>query len=363
MSEAAALHFAQTYAQARGMFLAAAAAAGLAVESHAHPLMGRDGETLALDVARFGAADAQSLLMISSACHGVEGFCGSGVQHALLTDHSWHAELANSGVAVLYLHALNPHGFSFWRRVTNEGVDLNRNFHDFSQALPNNSAYDELASYLIPPTWPPTPENEAHIGAYMARHGDKGFQAAVSGGQHKHPLGLFFGGTAPTWSNGVFRKVLGQHAQHCQRLGWIDVHTGLGPSGHGEIIYAGRNDAAGIALARQWWGDKVTSTYDGSSSSAPLTGLMCAAIYEECPQARYTGMALEFGTLPTLEVIAALRADHWLQSNPQAPPAQHSALKQQMRDAFYTDTPQWKQQIVEQGLAAARAALRGLAAS
>ena len=37
-----------------------------------------------MDVARYGPADAPALLIISSACHGVEGFCGSGVQIALL---------------------------------------------------------------------------------------------------------------------------------------------------------------------------------------------------------------------------------------------------------------------------------------
>jgi len=72
--------FSSNYAQARIKFLeaaAAAAAAGLSVQSHAHPLKGRDGEDLATDVARDGPMDAPNLLIISSACHGVEGFCAA----------------------------------------------------------------------------------------------------------------------------------------------------------------------------------------------------------------------------------------------------------------------------------------------
>ena len=42
--------FAQSYAQARSKFLAAAETAGLDAASHAHPLLGRDGEALAMDV-------------------------------------------------------------------------------------------------------------------------------------------------------------------------------------------------------------------------------------------------------------------------------------------------------------------------
>ena len=74
--------FSQSYAEARQQFLEAAAAAGLAVQSHVHPLTGRDGEALALDVVRDGPVDASRVLILSSGCHGVEGFCGSAVQTA-----------------------------------------------------------------------------------------------------------------------------------------------------------------------------------------------------------------------------------------------------------------------------------------
>src|SRR5262249_21666791 len=137
--------FSQTYAEARQKFLAAAHAAGLQVGSHDHPSRGRDGEPLAMDVVRLGPVDAAGLLVISSACHGVEGFCGSGVQVSLLGDAPFIDAVERSGSAVLLIHALNPYGFSWWRRTTQENVDLNRNFCDFSQPLPMNTAYDEMA--------------------------------------------------------------------------------------------------------------------------------------------------------------------------------------------------------------------------
>ncbi len=353
--------FSQTYAQARGQFLAAAASAGLAVQSHAHPLPGRESEALAMDVVLHGRADARGLLLLSSACHGVEGYCGSGVQVALLQDSAWRQRVADSGLAVLYIHALNPHGFSHWRRVTQENVDLNRNFHDFSKPLPHNSAYDEIAHLLIPDTWPAPPAVQAATHDYVATRGMKAFQAAVTAGQHGHEHGLFYGGRGPTWSNTTLRQVLRQHGQACQRLGWIDFHTGLGPNGHGERIFACADDAAALRRARAWWGADVTSIYDGSSTSALLTGLMWMATEVECPQAEYTGIALEYGTVDMAEVMEALRGDHWLAAHPQAPPAQAQALKQRMRDAFYTDTDGWKQAIVAQGREAAYQGLQGLA--
>ena len=58
--------------------------------------------------------------------------------------------------------------------------------------------------------------------------------------------------------------------------------------------------------------------------------------------------------------MAALRADQWLENHPEAGDAQRRAIKQQVRDAFYTDTDVWKEQIVEQGVDAAYGAVRGL---
>ncbi|HET6598730.1 MAG TPA: M14 family metallopeptidase [Burkholderiaceae bacterium] len=355
-------HFSQSYAEARAKFLAAAEAAGLAVQSHAHPMLGRDGETLAMDVVRDGPLDAAALLIVSSACHGVEGFCGSGVQTTLLHDAAFRAASRDAGVAVLHIHGLNPYGFSWWRRTTHENVDLNRNFHDFSQPLPKNRGYDELAALIVPPTWPPTAEVDAAIERFVEERGLPALQQAISGGQHDHPEGLFYGGRNPTWSHTTVRHVLHEHGTHCQRLGWIDLHTGLGPSGVGERIFACRDDAAALERAKAWWGDKITSLYDGSSTSAKLTGMMWMAAYDECPQAEYTGMALEYGTLPITEMMDALRADQWLELHPEAPPEQARAIKQHTRDAFYPDTDAWKQQIIEQALDAANGAVRGLGA-
>jgi hypothetical protein len=354
--------FSQRYAEARQKFLAACDGVGLAVQTHAHPLPGRDGELLALDVARLGPPDADALLLLSSACHGLEGFCGSGVQVALLHDTAFREAAAHAGVAVLFLHALNPWGFSWLRRTTHENVDLNRNWHDFGAALPANPGYDELAAAIVPAEWPPTPANEAVLQAYAARHGGRALQTAITSGQYRHPDGLFFGGTAPTWSQGALRAVLREHATRCARLGWIDLHTGLGPSGHGERIFACRDDATALARARAWWGDAVTSIYDGSSASALLRGLMWNVVDEACAQATYTGIAMEYGTLPLDEVLTALRADQWLQNHPEAGAAQAAAIKQRLRDAFYTDTPVWKAQIVAQAREAALQAVAGLAA-
>lgn len=358
------LAFAPSYAGARVRFLEGAAAAGMAIRSLDHPLPGREGETLAMDVALDGPDDAERLLIVSSACHGVEGFCGSGIQVFATHDAEWRAHARAAGVAVLYIHALNPWGFSHLRRVNEDNVDLNRNFQDFSRPLPRNPGYEELHPALLPAAWPPGPENEAVIAHFIGHHGLAAYQRAVSQGQHSHADGLFFGGTAPTWSHRSFREVLRRHGGPVRHLAWIDLHTGLGPCGLGERIFACRNDARALQRARAWWGGDgqtpVTSIYDGSSTSAQLTGLMWSAIYEECPQAEYTGLALEYGTQPLLDVLNALRGDQWMRLHPEAPAGLKAAIQKRMKDAFYVDTDAWRAQVVSQARQAMFQAVDGL---
>jgi hypothetical protein len=359
--------FAASYAQARSRFLEAARDAGLQVESRPHPRQGRDGEPLAMDVVRDGPADAQHLLIVTSGCHGVEGFCGSGVQVSALRDSGWRAHARQHGVAVLYIHALNPYGFSHIRRATHENVDLNRNFHDFSKPLPVNEDYRNLRHLLAPEQWPPSMAENTAVARYIGERGLPSLQAALTRGQHEFPDGMFFGGTAPCWSNLNLREVLRAHARRAAHVAWIDIHTGLGPPGVGERIFAGREDPAEIARARDWWGGNgatpVTSIYDGSSTSAFLTGLMFNSAYAECPQARYTGIAIEYGTVPLMETLQALRAEHWLFLHPDAPPALAAQIKQHTKDVFYIDTPEWKASILEQAREAMAQAVDGLAVS
>ncbi|HET8744241.1 MAG TPA: M14 family metallopeptidase [Ramlibacter sp.] len=357
--------FASSYGEARQKFLRAAADAGLACEAKTHPVAGLQGEELAMDVARDGEPEASNLLVLTSGCHGVEGFCGSGVQVAALRDAELRRRAAEAGVAILHVHALNPYGFSHFGRTTHENIDLNRNFHDFGRPLPVNADYRELHELLVPASWPPAADNRRAVGQYVAERGMAHYQAVISRGQYEYPDGLFYGGVAPSWSNLALREVLRAHGRRAGRIAWIDIHTGLGPSGVGERIFAARDDAACLARARAWWGGggrtKVTSIYDGSSTSAFLTGLMFEAAYDECPQAEYTGVALEYGTVPVLETFEALRAEQWLRRHPEAPRELADAIRRQVFEAFYTDTDAWREQVLAQAREALLQAVEGLA--
>ncbi|HVO87422.1 MAG TPA: M14 family metallopeptidase [Casimicrobiaceae bacterium] len=353
--------FAQSYAEARDKFLAAARERGAHVDSVVHALPGRDGEVLATDFAIIGPANASALLTITSGTHGVEGFCGSGAQIGLLRDAAFAEQVDRCRVAVLFVHAVNPYGFSFWRRVNEDNVDVNRNCRDFARSPTPNPGYAEVHHLVVPEVWPPDAENRQAVGVLVAKHGLPALQATVSRGQSEFPDGLFYAGRAPVWSNVTMRDALGRYGNARARLAWIDIHSGLGPAGHGEKIYSGSNEPTMLARARAWFGNDVTSFYEGTSTSAEVEGPLCHAALAECAHAELTLIGLEFGTRPFIDVLTALRGEQWLHNHPQVPAPVGDAIKRMMRDAFYVDSPAWKGMIYGQTRTAVFQALNGLA--
>jgi len=354
--------FSADYAEARAKFLEAVADAGLHAECHAHPGSGPHGEALAADSVWIGDADADNVLVLISATHGVEGFCGSGAQIDFLHNLP---ELPRD-TAALVIHAINPHGFAWLRRVTAEGVDLNRNYVDFTQPLPTNPGYDELADAIVPVELSEavTRAADARLAAYLQQHGPRDFEIALSGGQYNHPHGMFYGGTGPTWSRRVSEELVARHRlPERRRVALIDYHTGLGPFGYGEPICDHPPGSIGVRLARAWYGDSVTEPALGTSTSVPKTGLADTG-WQQMVGEPMVYVALEFGTYSFNDMKVALRGDHWLHAQEgrvdwQAPATQ--VIKAAIRRQFYPDTDDWKEMVLFRSRQMIRQALEGMA--
>lgn len=353
-------YFCADYAAARAAFLEAAEAAGATVTGYAHPTAtGPDGGALSTDTARLGPADARTLIVHISGTHGVEGFAGSGCQVGLL--RSGRASALPADTALLMVHALNPYGFAWLRRVNEDNVDLNRNFRDHAAPTPPNDAYAEVHDVLVPRAWvgPEKADTDAAILRMLGEDPTR-FQAAVTSGQYTFPTGLFYGGTRPSWSAETLRRILGTHLAGVTRLGWIDVHTGLGDRGACELISAQPPTSAEYRRASRWFDGQVKSTAAGESLSADLDGVN-VQVLRAWPEVEATCVAAEYGVVSILETLEALRADNWLHARGDPTGPEAPAIKQQIRDAFYGDDPAWKAQVYETGAGLFDALCRGLA--
>jgi len=353
--------FSSTYSEARDKFIGAATDAGATLERFDNPAKGPAGGSLSTDIAWLGPRDAQRVLVTISGTHGAEGFCGSGVQVGWFL--TGRANRLPPNTALLQIHAINPFGFAWLRRTTEENVDLNRNYIDFSQPLPVNEGYVKYRHLICPQDWsePVARETTEEIKRLFLELPPMAMQAAISSGQYVDPDGLFYGGQQPSWSRLTSEAIMRKYLSTAEQIAVIDYHTGLGPRGYGERIGNGKKGVPGWDRAMDWWGD-VTSADDGSSSSAPLQGVSLEAWVQQLPHAVVTAIALEYGTQPFEQVLLALRADNWLHAHGDIASDLGKQIKQQARDAFYQDADDWKQMVWSRGIDTQEIALARLAA-
>ena len=356
----AAKYFPASYDEDRGNFRDAAAAEGFETVAYGNPTKGPDGQELTTDVCWIGPRDAERVLVAISGTHGNEGYGGSGVQHAWLREGLYKE--VPEGTAQLLIHAINPSGFSWIRRVTEENVDMNRNFIDFGQPLPENSGYEELHDYICPKQWDDATlaECDRVFDAYVEKNGLAALQHAISGGQYSHPDGLFFGGAGPTNARSTLLQIVADYLGSAKKVAVVDYHTGLGPYGHGERIVVHDPKGPAIERARQWYDGDITSPFDGSSTSAPLTGVNLMGMERALGDAEFTAVALEYGTFELMEVLNCLRADNWLHHHGDLESVKGKAIKKETRRCLYPDKDDWKEMVWERGVETQRKAVAGL---
>jgi hypothetical protein len=349
---AAAGYFSKDYFEARERFLSAAHKAGARLQSALHPTAkGPDKRDIFMDCATLGDEDAPHGLVIISGTHGPEGYCGSGLQTGLL--EAGLAESWAQSMRVVLIHAHNAYGFAWDTRFNEDNIDLNRNYlESFAPPLPENPNYGLLAHWAAPAERDEAglANAEAQLFGFAAQHGFPALQGALTGGQYSHPKGVYYGGLAASWSNETIHGFLRATCTGLTKVVSIDMHTGLGPFGHGEIITEAAPDSEHYARQATIWGDEICSTKDGSSVSAELSGTMDGALVRAFAPAWSACIAIEFGTLDTLSVFKATQASSWLhcygdKNGPEAGP-----IRQDIRAAFYPETDEWKQMVWDRSL-------------
>lgn len=354
--------FAEDYYEAREKFLAACAALPGKLHQFQHPTLHYQNQPLSTDVFWLGPKQADKVLVVISATHGVEGFCGSAAQVNWLK----HEALPDNDIALLFIHALNPFGFAYLRRVNEDNIDLNRNFIDFSE-VPSNEGYRELAPFLLPAQWTEAANRETHakIDDYRKRYGQRQTEVAISGGQYQYSDGLFYGGSGPSWSRLNVESIFRQY-RLSERSGVavIDIHSGLGPYGYGEVISDHPPQSAGATMAKCWFGDSVTEPACGTSTSVPKWGLQDYAWHAAFGD-RGCYVTLEFGTYSVDDMFGVLCEENYYRqqlNRDGAASAQYQAAQQRLRDYFFPNKNDWKEMVLFRSGQVLCQALEGLRA-
>lgn len=333
--------FSVDYSEARRRFTGICDAANIGVESHRNPKSGPRGEVLYTDCAVLGPAEAKRVLVVNSATHGVEGFCGSAALSGWLRSRFY--ECLPPDTRVVLIHALNPYGFAWLRRVNEENVDLNRNFVGDHTACPDNTEYEQIHRYLLPCRWDGSAVSKIRqaLERTVRQRGLLTMQSLICRGQYLRPDGVFYGGDKPGWSHMVFMDIVRDHVAGAKSALLMDFHTGLGSFGEPELICAAPPDDR----IRAWFTDRLTCARLGNAVGPSLSGTIGQGIRRALPDTRVYSVTVEFGTYDIYRVLNAILADNWLhvRGDPGSDSAQ--VVKREIRECFYPDSDEWRRNV------------------
>jgi hypothetical protein len=354
--------FSESYAEARAKFIALAQARKAKIVSVVHPrARGAEGEELAIDIAVFGDPDAEKTLFLVSGTHGQEGFLGSALQIAFLSDLD-----IPDGVNVVALHALNPWGFSHLSRTDEANIDLNRNFGDGGSRLVDDELYPILFRAMCPDDWTHETIDWSDVrDRVIADHGLKRMITVLAGGQAIEPTGLNYVGAGPGWSRTVVEEVLPKLFAQARKIAFIEWHTGLGAFGELSHMCSFAPGSPAYERVFGWMGEAARSsfaaTFDVAKGEVPsYEGLFSAWLPRTAPQADWTGLLIEVGTYDNLTVGDAVRMDRWLKFGTGRSEMPRDEMRRTMMDRLNPPLPEWRAKALANGLDAQTRALRGL---
>ena len=324
-----------------------------------HPLVGPANDKLSCDVLFLGNTNTpQRVLVLISATHGVEGFAGSAIQTDCFPILN-NIVLQDKDLGVVFIHALNPWGFAWLRRNDHEGIDLNRNFVDFTTPLPENQEYAAIYQAISQLQL----DEQNDIQSLWQENGLQVFTEIITKGQYSHKDGCFYGGSAASWS----RQVLEQITQHpmiknAERMAVIDLHTGLGPYGYGELINDHLPATAGFHWAEKLYGANACAALLGESCSTVKKGLLDYHWHKVMGD-RGCFVTLEFGTFALQQLLSTLIKEQLYHCSLDSSGQQRDINNKHVQDLkafFYPAEKTWQQQVLFRGRQTVAMALDGM---
>lgn len=331
--------FSATYTIARQRFVSAALEKGLAHEAVMHPEQDSLLPAAVVDIVRIGPRDARKVLFVTSGVHGTELTAGSGIQLQLI---DVFCEALPDDCAMVLVHGVNPVGCARLSRTDENNVDPNRNMVTSFNDLPENPDYTALHDDLCPADWcNDVSLRDQGLLDFVAKNGERALVQNVLKGQHSHPDGLFFGGTAESWTVRNLTRIVRDHGQGAKQLGIVDLHTGVGPYGFGEVMRMDKPPVAGAEWEKI--GNLVCDVLDRVDVARPPLKII-----------------MEYGTYPFERVLNNLRADNWLRHHGSVHTPQGREIKKNLQDALFADDPKWLGDVSRQGIDVCRQALSEL---
>ncbi len=258
-----------------------------------------DDHDLTIDILHADATERKErLFVLSTGLHGIEGYVGAVMMQLFIEEYLPQFDPATTGI--LLVHAINPWGMKYRRRVNPNNVDLNRNFNtDTSKLSEINPSYKKLSPFLNPQK----PLNN-HLWAQISFMGDvignllkysiASIREATLMGQYHTPHGIYHGGADVQPETVAMMSLLGTYIPGYTQIVHLDMHTGYGPRYGMTLVNSTLETMDATETATRFNYERVAATNPEEFYS--IHGDMMDYVYEIASAKNIYAAAFEFGT-------------------------------------------------------------------
>jgi len=245
----------------------------------------------------------KKVIMLTTGEHGIEGYVGSAMLQRFIDVHLKQLDPKNTGL--MMVHAINPWGMKYRRRVNKNNVDLNRNFVYDGEFDPSyNPGYDGVCQLL-------NPERAIHhlgisklsfhfgLVKYLIQQGINPFHSASLMGQYRYPGGMYYGGEEVQEETRTLIYLYQQVFSAYEQIVHLDMHTGYGPRYQMSIVNSALERRSSRDFMKKF--DYPLVVAANPKEFYAIRGDMIDFVYtfwqHEFPQKKMYATSFEFGTL------------------------------------------------------------------
>lgn len=299
------------------------------------------------------------LLVLSSGVHGIEGFPGSAVQQMFLKELLSSEVLEETGI--LIIHGVNPYGFKYFRRVTENNVDLNRGSEMDASLFENtNPGYGALYNMLNPQGQVSTSSIRNQFFylitiSKMIKESMGALRQAILQGQYEYPKGIYFGGNEFEPQIDSLKKILSSYFSTYETIMEIDLHTGYGAR---RVLHLFPNTIDDPDIRAQTesvfkghsidWGDSEDFYFVSG-------GFADAFLKKVNPEATYLYMVFEWGTFDTQKTFGSINSLNRVINENQGIQYGYKNEKQEQKvkkndlELYYPASEAWRSEVMNSG--------------
>lgn len=327
------------------------------VETKSILVPSRIDNDLTIDICYIPAQkDSINLIILSSGVHGVEGFVGHAAQQLFVREFLTPDLVENTGV--LLVHGVNPYGFKYARRVTENNVDMNRNSPSTESLYETvNDGYPQVYD-LVNPTGEADKSTMGNRFFFVTAVNEirkasmPVLRQAVLQGQYEYSEGLYFGGKEPEPQIDSLRPLFKDYTNPYRKILTLDLHTGYGERGKLHFFPNPLEDEKREKLENLFQG--YTIDWGDSDDFYTVTGDFAGFIGITNQGKEFYPMLLEYGTLNSQTTMGSLKSIHVMILENQGHQHGYASaedsirVKQDFLEMYNPQSENWRNHVMKQ---------------